>query len=225
MYTYPFPRPALTADVAVFTLVDNRLHILLIRRGIQPFLGMWALPGGFVGIAELLEVAAARELEEETGLAGIPVEQFRAYGDPQRDPRGRTVTVAFLALISPEALVRSEGGSDARQACWHPVDALPPLAFDHAQILPDALKALHDRLMGTPIARVLLPEIFTLHELTGIYQALIGESLDGQRLRYNLLRADVILPSPEPHPGRLRRYRFQLVPSQLSGLKTLQRPA
>jgi 8-oxo-dGTP diphosphatase len=208
MFTYPFPRPALTADVAAFTCKDDRLHVLLIRRGIQPFLGTWALPGGFVGIEEPLEAAAASELEEETGLAGIPLEQFQAYGNPQRDPRGRTVTVAFLALIAPGTPVRSEGGSDARQACWFPVDGLPTLAFDHAQILPDALDTLRVRLLRKSIGRVLLPEIFNLQELTYIYQILMGEPVDSRWLRRTLLENRVIEAELPTGGGRIHRYHF-----------------
>ena len=142
MYTYEFPRPALTVDVVVFTLREEHLYVLLVRRGNQPFAGEWALPGGFVNIDEPLEAAAARELEEETGLQGVPLEQFHTYGDPHRDPRGRIVTVAFFTLISPDTPVRAEGGSDAAQARWFPIHDLPQLAFDHSQIVADAVRRL-----------------------------------------------------------------------------------
>lgn len=142
-YCYPFPRPAVTADVACFALENGHLHVLLIQRGHPPFEGRWALPGGFVDENESLEVAALRELEEETCVVDVPIEQFGAYGDPGRDPRGHTVTIAYLAVL-PHT-VEATGSDDARNARWFPVDALPPLAFDHDRIIGDAIERVRRR--------------------------------------------------------------------------------
>ena len=137
-YCYPFPRPAVTADVACFAEEDGRAYILLIQRNHEPFAGRWALPGGFVDELEALEAAALRELEEETRLTGVSVEQFGAYGDPGRDPRGHTVTVAFLARL--DRRVEATGSDDADRAEWFALDELPPLAFDHDRIIADAVR-------------------------------------------------------------------------------------
>jgi 8-oxo-dGTP diphosphatase len=137
-YCYPFPRPAVTADVACFAEADGATHILLIRRRHDPFAGRWALPGGYVEQDEGLEAAALRELREETGLEGIAVEQLGAYGDPGRDPRGHTVTAAYLARLG--SLVEATGADDADEASWFPIDGLPPLAFDHDRIIADAIR-------------------------------------------------------------------------------------
>ncbi len=137
-YTYPVPRPALTADVVCLAEDDGRLHVLLIERNHPPFAGCWAIPGGFVDENESLEDAARRELLEETTLADVAIEQFGAYGDPGRDPRGHTVTVAFLARL--DTCVAVVGSDDAARAEWFPVDELPALAFDHDRILADALR-------------------------------------------------------------------------------------
>jgi 8-oxo-dGTP diphosphatase len=137
-YCYPFPRPAVTADVACFAEEGGRTHLLLIQRNHEPFAGRWALPGGFVDDNEGLEAAALRELEEETCLTGVSLEQFGAYGDPGRDPRGHTVTVAFLARLARR--VEATGSDDAARAEWFPVDELPPLAFDHDRIIADAIR-------------------------------------------------------------------------------------
>jgi len=137
-YCYPFPRPAVTADVACFAEEDGLAYILLIQRNHEPFAGRWALPGGFVDELEALEAAALRELEEETRLTGVSVEQFGAYGDPGRDPRGHTVTVAFLARL--DRRVEATGSDDADRAEWFALDELPPLAFDHDRIIADAVR-------------------------------------------------------------------------------------
>jgi 8-oxo-dGTP diphosphatase len=137
-YCYPHPRPSVTADVACFVEEDGRLTLLLIQRGHDPFAGRWALPGGFVNEDEALDAAALRELEEETGVTGVAIEQFGAYGDPGRDPRGHTVTVAFLARL--DARVEAVGADDATSARWFPVDELPPLAFDHDRVIADAVR-------------------------------------------------------------------------------------
>ena len=138
-YCYPFPRPALTVDVACFAVDEGRLKLLLIQRNHPPFAGHWALPGGFVDEMEGLEAAAARELREETGLEDIALELFGAYGDPGRDPRGHTVTVAYLARL--HSCVRADAADDAADAAWFPVDELPPLAFDHDRVIADAVAA------------------------------------------------------------------------------------
>ena len=138
MYTYHYPRPALTVDVVVFMLLDDQLHILLIQRAQPPFEGTWALPGGFVNMEESLEMAAARELAEETGIEGCELEQFHTYGDPQRDPRGRVVSVAYCTYLPPETSISIREGGDAKQVRWFPMEDLPDLAFDHSKIIQDA---------------------------------------------------------------------------------------
>ncbi|MFO7999674.1 MAG: NUDIX hydrolase [Marinilabilia sp.] len=137
-YCYEYPRPAVTADVvAVAGNNEKEASVLLIQRNIPPFKGMWALPGGFVNIDEELETAAARELEEETGLRNAGLKQIGAFGKVGRDPRHRTVTIAFLACLPKEGLVK--GGDDAGDAQWFPLGDLPPLAFDHEEIIEEAL--------------------------------------------------------------------------------------
>ncbi|HKJ40652.1 MAG TPA: NUDIX hydrolase [Sunxiuqinia sp.] len=133
MYTYKYPRPALTTDALI--LKKGTAEILLIQRGIDPFKGQWALPGGFVEMDEELAVACKRELQEETGLDIPTVEQFRVYDKVDRDPRGRTISVVFYGFVEKDAEVK--GGDDAAEAAWFKLDKLPELAFDHAQIIKD----------------------------------------------------------------------------------------
>ena len=135
-YTYKYPRPAVTADCVVMT-TEATPHVLLVERGFEPFKGRWAFPGGFMNMDETVEQCAIRELEEETGLKISSIHQIGAYSKVDRDPRGRTITVAYLATIDAPAKVR--GQDDAAKAEWFPIDALPPLAFDHDDIMKDAL--------------------------------------------------------------------------------------
>ncbi len=134
-YTYPYPRPLVTVDIFLLRYQSGRLEILLIQRSGEPFAGQWALPGGFVDADESLEVAAARELAEETGFQNLPLTQLRAFGDPGRDPRGHTVTVVFGGFLPPDAAQLPRAGDDARRANWFPLESLPPLAFDHREII------------------------------------------------------------------------------------------
>jgi 8-oxo-dGTP diphosphatase len=145
-YTYEYPRPAVTVDALVATRGAPR-EVLLVRRKHPPFAGLWAIPGGFVEEEEDLEPAVLRELEEETGLRGVRLHQFRTYGTPGRDPRGRTISVVYVALL-PEASAppRVSGGDDAAEARFFRADRLPDLAFDHARIIEEALAWLDARL-------------------------------------------------------------------------------
>ena len=141
-YTYKYPRAAVTVDIALFSKAENRDYVLLIRRDNPPFEGCWAIPGGFIEMDETLLESALRELEEETGLKGVTLKQFNTYGDPGRDPRHRTITIAFIGVC--EGLPAVTGMDDAREAAWHPVDSIPTLGFDHALILNDALKVYQE---------------------------------------------------------------------------------
>ena len=140
-YTYNYPRPAVTVDALVFSRSGEGFYIALIRRAHPPFQGDWAFPGGFLDMDESLDQAVSRELLEETGLEDIILEQFYTAGDVHRDPRGRTITVTFIGF-TPEEIPALNAGDDAGEAAWFPVDALPALAFDHAEILQKALDKL-----------------------------------------------------------------------------------
>ncbi len=145
-YCYEYPRPMVTVDAAVFSRMDGRWCLLLIQRGNPPFQGQWALPGGFVDMDETLETAVVRELREETGVDGIELEQLAAYGDPGRDPRGRTISVVFAGVVDAERAMEAKGGDDAAYAAWHPITDLPELAFDHDRIVADAKEWLKKRM-------------------------------------------------------------------------------
>ena len=139
-YTYKNPRPAVTADCVVITR-EAEPKVLLIQRGADPYKGCWAFPGGFMNMDETTEQCAIRELEEETGLKVTTIQQIGAYSKVDRDPRGRTITVAYLAIIDKPAQVT--GQDDAAKAEWFPLSALPELAFDHADIMADAINSFH----------------------------------------------------------------------------------
>ncbi len=142
-YVYDYPRPAVTVDVVIITR-EARPRVLLIRRKHEPFAGQWALPGGFVDMDETLEAAARRELQEETGLKDVALKQLGVFADPGRDPRGRTISIAYLAHL-PLAGRQLQAGDDAAAAAWHSLHRLPPLAFDHRLILALAKKELRRR--------------------------------------------------------------------------------
>lgn len=150
-YTYAHPRPAVSADVAAFARRAGSLHVLLIQRRGEPFAGSWALPGGFLDPDEDLEACARRELREETGIEAAALTAFGQFSAPHRDPRGRTISVAFLTVLGSDA-PEPKGSDDAAEARWWPVNALPPLAFDHDQIVAEALAALHGRPRGHAMA-------------------------------------------------------------------------
>lgn len=210
-----YPCPSVTVDVIIFTLYDNDLQVLLVKRGNPPFEGMWAIPGGFVGIDESLERAALRELEEETGVRDVYLEQLYTFGDAGRDPRGRVITVAYFALV-PATAVQPRAGYDAAEARWWSMYDLPPLAFDHAGILAYALQRLRYKLEYTAVGFELLPEAFTLSELQAAYEIILGEKLDKRNFRRKILNADVIeeaggYRTGEGRPAKLYHFRDDAV--------------
>jgi 8-oxo-dGTP diphosphatase len=211
-FDYRHPHPAVAVDIAVFTLKDLALQALLIERGREPYRGTWALPGGFVRIAESLEDAARRELREETGLDCAALDQIGAFGEPGRDPRERVISIAYLAVVRMDS-VTLRAGTDAAHARWWPSESLPPLAFDHAQILSRARNWLRAETARTPLAAMFLPAEFTLSELQASHEALSGEALDKRNFRkwalsQSFLRATGAVRSGDQHrPPALYRVR------------------
>ena len=199
-YTYKYPRSALSVDNVVFGIDDGGLQILLIERNHPPFQGQWALPGGFVEENETLETAAVRELQEETGLKRVYVEQLGAYSEPNRDPRERVITFAFLALVN-KLEHTPKAASDARDAAWHDVDKLPKLAFDHRKIVQDGLDALRTKIHLQPIGFELLPLHFTMKQLQRIYEVILGKTLDKRNFRRKILDMGFLKKLDETEPG------------------------
>lgn len=202
-------------DIVIFTIsaqakVASALEVLLVRRGIPPFRGRWAIPGGFVLAKESLQEAALRELQEETGVRDVYLEQLYTFGDPGRDPRGRVVSVAYFALIAADQRPLS-AGSDAEEARFWPMSELPPLAFDHGRILSYALDRLRNKLEYTTVGFQLLPATFTLSELQRVYEAILGRALDKRNFRRKLGLLEILTPLNEyrasgRRPAQL--YRF-----------------
>jgi 8-oxo-dGTP diphosphatase len=235
-YEYRYPRPSVTVDTVIFTIgaagrEDARLDVLLIERRDPPFAGTWALPGGFVDVSdsgdqgESVEQAAARELTEETGLEterdGVYLEQLYTFGDPGRDPRGRVISVAYFALVSPEARGRVRAGDDASDARWFDVEALvrdrTPLAFDHDRVLAAAVARIRGKLDYEPrLARALLPSEFTQKQFRRVHEIVKGTTYDRSNFarRFRRMVEDGRLQQSEaraelPGSGRPPRlYRF-----------------
>lgn len=198
-----------TVDIVIFTIQQGVLKVLLVKRRIAPFVGQFALPGGFILEDEDLEQAAMRELREETGVSDVYLEQLYSFGKPDRDPRGRVVTVGYFALISSDRKLKA--GSDAAEAAWYPLDDLPPLAFDHGTILTYALERLRNKLEYTTVGFQLLPEKFTLTELQEVYEAILGKKLDKRNFRRKMSVLKILKPLSEYRRGGQRPaqlYRF-----------------
>lgn len=176
-YHYKYPHPAVTTDSVVFGFDGKQLHILLIERGIEPYKGMWALPGGFMNIDETAEQCAIRELREETGVTNVYLEQFHTFSGLGRDPRERVLTIAFFALVR-KSDYRLIAGDDAARASWFETGELPPLAFDHQEIISVARKHLQEVIRNRPIAFKLLDEKFSIDELRRLYEAINGTQYD-----------------------------------------------
>lgn len=195
-YTYQYPRAALTVDCVVFGFDEAELKVLLIQRGLEPFKGKWALPGGFVRVEETLDEAARRELFEEAGLKDVFLEQLYTFGAVERDPRERVVSVAYYALVKLAAH-ETKAATDAADARWFPVSKVPRLAFDHAEILATALTRLKGKVRYQPIGFELLPPKFTLSELQHLYEAVLGTELDKRNFRKKVLGFELLVPLKE----------------------------
>jgi len=186
-----YERPSVTVDVVMMTLHQRDLQVLLVKRRSWPFEGMWAIPGGFVEIDESLEEAAKRELQEETSVQDVYLEQLYTFGDPGRDPRTRVITVVYFALLDAQQL-RIKAADDAADVGWFSVYELPPLAFDHEGILEYTLSRLRGKLSYTTIAFNLLPEQFTLRELQRVYEIILHKRLDKRNFRKKVLATGIL---------------------------------
>jgi 8-oxo-dGTP diphosphatase len=217
-YTYEYPRAMTTVDGVVFGFTGDALKILLIKRNEtdddgEPnvFGGCWALPGGFVNMGEDLDDAVRRELEEETGVRGLFLEQLYTFGKPDRDPRGRVISIAYYALVKASD-INLKHGSDADDARWFNVRRIPkPLAFDHDEIVKVGLSRLRGKVRYQPIGFELLSEKFTLVELQTLYETILQRPLDKGNFRRKILSYDVLEPLDEKvamttRPAQL--YRF-----------------
>ena len=213
-YRYQYPRPALTVDCVVFGFDEGELKVLLIERGLEPFKGRWALPGGFVRVDETLDEAARRELEEETGLKRIFLEQLYTFGEVERDPREHVVSMAYYALMNLSEH-NAKAATDAANARWFPVAKTPKLAFDHADILAVALARLKSKVRYQPIGFELLPPEFTLSQLQHLYEAILGEELDKRNFRKKVLGYGLLAPLKESQmsgrhrPAQLFRFNTE----------------
>jgi 8-oxo-dGTP diphosphatase len=200
-YTYEFPRPMLTVDCVVFGWDGRTLQVLLIQRKEDPCKGHWALPGGFVQMEEELEDAARRELEEETGLKDMYLEQLYTFGAIDRDPRGRVVTVAWYALIDLNRYAKPQGGSDTQDAAWFPLADLPKLPFDHPEILQTAIQRLQAKILYQPVGFELLPKKFSFSQLQALYENILGEEFDRRNFRKKMLSMGILRELEEHAAG------------------------
>lgn len=205
-----------TTDVVIFTIQDNKLKALLVKRAHEPFKGKWALPGGYVRISETLDDAALRILKEKTNVQNIYLEQLYTFGDPLRHPNSRVITCAYFALIRSDDIVLSfEENTEITEVKWHSVDNLPALAFDHKEIIEYSLKRTRERLEFCPIAFQLLPQKFTLTELQKAYELILMKKLDKRNFRKKFLslailkELDEYTKSGSKRPARL--YSFDKI--------------
>lgn len=209
-YTYDYPHPAVTTDCVIFGYDQkDGLSVLLVERGIEPYKGHWAFPGGFLRIDEDAEAGARRELEEETGLRAALIEQLGCFSEVNRDPRERVITIAFFALVNKAEV---KGGDDAAAARWFPIISVPSLAFDHDRILRVALSHIKEKIHFKPVGFELLPEVFTMPQLQNLYESILEVRFDRRNFAGKMLRLGILEETDErPSDASNRipiRYRF-----------------
>lgn len=186
-----FKNISVTVDIVIFTIQGNELKVLLVKRDVEPFKGKWAIPGGFVRVEESLEEAAKRELQEETGVKNVYLEQLYTFGKPKRDPRGRIITVSYMALINSEE-IKLNATTDVSEAKWFSVNKLPLVAFDHKEILVYALQRLKWKFEYTTIAFSLLSKKFTMSQLKDIYEIVFDKKFDKRNFAKKILSLDIL---------------------------------
>ncbi len=194
-YQYKYEHPAVTTDCVIFTYEDWKLKVLLVKRGGEPYKGEWALPGGFLRGDETAREGALRELKEETALEASAIGELGVFSDPSRDPRERVITIAFYALVKPSKV---QGGDDADEAAWFPIDTLPQLAFDHADIIHSALERLKRDIHFEPIGFDLLDEEFTIPDLQRLYEIILGVKFDRRNFQRKILSSGILEEAEEP---------------------------
>ncbi len=202
-YCYEYPRPMYTTDAVVFSVLHDALHVLVVLRKNAPYAGCWALPGGFLDMDESLEACVARELEEETGIRGIRLEQLHTFGDPGRDPRGRSVSTAYVALIDASRYAVA-AADDAADAAWRPVRDAHGLAFDHDKMVACAVARLRIVMQYAGLGAQVLPEVFSAEDLHRLYRAIADAPVPREGLLEGLEARGIVLPAREL-PGC---YRF-----------------
>jgi 8-oxo-dGTP diphosphatase len=186
-----YDKPSVTVDIVVFTIQNNELKVLLVKRNVEPFKRKWAIPGGFVKMDESLEEAAKRELQEESGVKNEYLEQLYTFGEPKRDPRGRVITVSYMALINSDN-IKLEAKTDVSEAQWFSVNKLPTLAFDHKKILDYALLRLKWKFEYTTVAFSLLSKEFVISQVQKIYEIVFNKKFDKRNFAKKLLAIDIL---------------------------------
>lgn len=188
-YRYKYEHMGVTTDCVIFTYEDWQLKVLLVRRGIEPHKGEWALPGGFLGMDETAEQGALRQLREETALVPSSIVQLGVFSDVHRDPRERVITIAWYALVKPSRVV---GGDDADKAAWFPVNDLPSLAFDHTEIFKAAMERLRRDIYFQSVGFDLLDDEFTIPDLQRLYEAILGVKFDRRNFQRKVLSSGIL---------------------------------
>lgn len=193
-YQYKYEHMAVTTDCVIFTWEENTLKVLLVRRGGEPYKGLWAFPGGFLQMKETAMEGALRELREETALEPAAIVELGVFSDVDRDPRERVITIAYYALVKPSSVV---GGDDADEAAWFPANSLPPLAFDHEKIFEAALDRLRRDIHFEPVGFNLLEEEFSIPELQRLYETILGVKFDRRNFQRKILASGILEEAEE----------------------------
>lgn len=216
-YCYAYPHPAVTTDCVIFGFDGTKLKVLLIERGIDPYKGKWALPGGFLRMDESAEQGALRELKEETGLETAYIKQFHTFTEPKRDPRERVITIAYYALVRLQDV---QGGDDAACAEWFALDDVPALAFDHDQILRIATRELRQQIHFEPVGFELLPKQFTIRELQSLYEAILDVKFDRRNFYKKMQHLELLTQVVNDDPNVPKQpFFFEFNPKKYEELK------
>ena len=215
-FSYKYPHPSVTTDCVIFGFDGSRLKVLLVERGVEPFKGKWALPGGFLRMDESAEQGALRELQEETGLKTAYIKQFHTFTDPDRDPRERVITIAYYALVRLQDVV---AGDDAARAEWFALDEVPSLAFDHDRILRTALQEIRRQIHFEPVGFELLPSEFTIKELQLLYEAILDVKFDRRNFYKKMQHLELLTQVKTSAQERRQPFLFRFNAAKYSELK------